>query len=96
MPGTQILAAWAENSTVGTVGSLELYNKFNIIFETSMACPHASGEAALLRAAHPSWSPAAIRSAIMTTADPSHNTGQPIKGTGLRDQSSPTRCSTRA
>ncbi|XP_029129039.1 subtilisin-like protease SBT1.2 [Cajanus cajan] len=64
-PGVNILAAWPfplNNST-------DSKSTFNIMSGTSMSCPHLSGVAALLKSSHPHWSPAAIKSAIMTSAD---------------------------
>ncbi|KAK4485607.1 hypothetical protein RD792_008250 [Penstemon davidsonii] len=60
-----ILAAWPNSIENNT----NTKNTFNIISGTSMSCPHLSGVAALLKSSHPNWSPAAIKSAIMTTAD---------------------------
>nr|GMC73109.1 subtilisin-like protease SBT1.4 [Ipomoea batatas] len=66
-PGVNILGAWTgARSPVPQLPSARL--EFNIDSGTSMACPHVSGLAALLRKAHPNWSPSAIKSALMTTA----------------------------
>uniref|UniRef100_A0ACD5XIH6 Uncharacterized protein n=1 Tax=Avena sativa TaxID=4498 RepID=A0ACD5XIH6_AVESA len=67
-PGVNILAAWTGATGPTGLESDPRRTEFNILSGTSMACPHASGAAALLRSAHPGWSPAAIRSALMTTA----------------------------
>ncbi|CAK8560607.1 unnamed protein product [Lathyrus sativus] len=77
-PGTSILAAWPTNIPVLNFGT-KVYNNFKFLSGTSMACPHVAGVAALLKGAHPDWSPAAIRSAMMTTSDILDNTKKPIK-----------------
>ncbi|XP_057775359.1 subtilisin-like protease [Salvia miltiorrhiza] len=72
-PGSNILAAWPTSLDEDEA------NKFYMGSGTSISCPHLSGVAALLKSAHPDWSPAAIKSAIMTTADRANLGGQPIE-----------------
>lgn len=67
-PGMGILAAWPPSSSPSFVESDKRTANFNIISGTSMSCPHVSGLAALLKGVHQDWSPAAIKSALMTTA----------------------------
>jgi len=66
-PGLNILAAWSEASSPTKLDGDHRVVPYNIMSGTSMSCPHASAAAVLLKAAHPDWSSAAIRSAIMTT-----------------------------
>ncbi|KAL6996198.1 hypothetical protein U1Q18_006332 [Sarracenia purpurea var. burkii] len=75
-PGLNILAAWPDRVGPSGLPSDQRRTEFNILSGTSMACPHVSGLAALLKAAHPQWSPAAIRSALMTTASSLDNQGK--------------------
>ncbi|XP_022887944.1 subtilisin-like protease SBT1.5 [Olea europaea var. sylvestris] len=75
-PGLNILAGWPDGVGPSGIPSDKRRTEFNILSGTSMACPHVSGLAALLKAAHPEWSPAAIRSALMTTAYTVDNRGE--------------------
>jgi subtilisin family serine protease len=79
-PGVDILAA-VPRSRRGP--------SFAPLSGTSMSAPHLAGVAAQIKSAHPTWSPAAMKSAIMTTADASvtDETGAPASyfamGAGL-------------
>ncbi|KAK9748542.1 hypothetical protein RND81_02G065400 [Saponaria officinalis] len=78
-PGVNILAAWIANDTSeDTTPSGKDPPRFNLLSGTSMACPHASGIVANVKSQYPTWSPAAIRSAIMTTAIQMNNLKETI------------------
>ncbi|RCV27179.1 hypothetical protein SETIT_5G303900v2 [Setaria italica] len=77
-PGLNILAAWSEASSPTKLDGDHRVVQYNIMSGTSMSCPHVSAAVLLLKAAHPDWSAAAIRSAIMTTATTNNAEGGPI------------------
>ncbi|GJN04537.1 hypothetical protein PR202_ga22094 [Eleusine coracana subsp. coracana] len=67
-PGVSILAAKGDS--------------YELISGTSMACPHVSAIVTLLTSVHPDWSPAMIKSAIVTTASVTDRFGMPIQVEG--------------
>ncbi|CAI0411114.1 unnamed protein product [Linum tenue] len=69
-PGVNILAAWSPAAALTNLPGDTRIAPFNVISGTSMACPHATAAAAYVKSFHPTWSPAAIKSALMTTAHP--------------------------
>ncbi|KAK7276693.1 hypothetical protein RIF29_17837 [Crotalaria pallida] len=69
-PGVEILAAFSPIASPSEIGGDKRSVKYNILSGTSMSCPHVAAIAAYVKSFHPDWSPAAIKSSIMTTAKP--------------------------
>ncbi|KAL6889047.1 hypothetical protein ACP4OV_010073 [Aristida adscensionis] len=67
-PGVNILAA--------------VRDSYKFMPGTSMACPHVSAVVALLKSIHPHWSPAMLKSAVITTASVTDRFGMPIQAEG--------------
>src|SRR3989344_2155720 len=74
-PGLDILSTWPGGRYASSSG-------------TSMATPHVSGVAALLRQAHPDWTPAEIKMALRATAKffPNATTGNFVEHYSLFDE----------
>jgi subtilisin family serine protease len=88
-PGVNILAAYTRNSSPTSLDSDPRRVDFNIVSGTSMSCPHVSGLAALIKSVHPEWSPAAIRSALMTTSYTAYKNNQTLLDGASKNPATP-------
>ncbi|PKA55808.1 Xylem serine proteinase 1 [Apostasia shenzhenica] len=67
-PGLNILSAYPHYISFTGEPTDTRRASYQIMSGTSMATPHVTAAAAYVKSFHPRWSPAAIRSALMTTA----------------------------
>ncbi|XP_012470364.1 subtilisin-like protease SBT3.5 [Gossypium raimondii] len=74
-PGVDIIAAYIPFGAEKSSG-------FALLSGTSMSCPHIAGITALIKSVHKNWSPAAIRSALVTTASQKGTDGSNIAEEG--------------
>nr|WP_315398079.1 S8 family serine peptidase [uncultured Duganella sp.] len=87
-PGVDVLAGVSQGLTQAqradlVNGTLAGAPAFALYQGTSMSSPHVAGVAALLRQQHPTWSPAAIKSALMTSATSTFDDGLAGQQNGL-------------
>jgi hypothetical protein len=77
-PGVSILGAVAPPSNFGRL--------WDLASGTSVAAPQVAGAAAVLESTHPAWSPAYVKSALLTTARPLDGTPSAlVEGAGEVD-----------
>jgi subtilisin family serine protease len=67
-PGVQVFAGTTPQPDQTTADNGPPGNLFMAIAGTSMSSPHSAGVSALVKASHPTWTPAEIKSALMTSS----------------------------
>jgi minor extracellular serine protease Vpr len=81
-PGVNILAAVPPASFIAALSAGANGANYAAISGTSMATPHTSGSVALIRSAHPDWSPDVVRTVLINTATNMRDVNQKPKADG--------------
>ena len=82
-PGVNILGAVPPASAISVLFGFSNGVNYAAISGTSMATPHTSGAVALIRQAHPDWTPDVIRTVLINTATNMRDLNRTPKADGL-------------